>query len=132
MTAGLSAGGTYNGSTCANLYCHGNGRGPNGTYSRTGPSTTCSSCHASVASGPSSWDTMSTPHTNHLEQGILCHDCHSTVASTSGNAILNPTLHVNGQPDVSLTDGGVTRTAGLCSGTCHDKLHSSFSWTAGP
>jgi predicted CxxxxCH...CXXCH cytochrome family protein len=104
MTAGLSARGTYDGNTCANLYCHGNGRGPNGTYARNGPTTTCSSCH----------------------------DCHSTVASTTGNAILDPTLHVNGQPDVSLTDGGMTRTAGLCSGTCHDQLHSSFSWTAGP
>ena len=37
--------------TCANLYCHGDGRGDNGTIAVSDGPRTCASCHAGIQSG---------------------------------------------------------------------------------
>jgi len=69
---GLSVGGTYDGQgTCANLYCHGNGRGPNGTMQHQAARPTCTTCHAGIASGRAGWRTMSGGHEDHLRRSFI-------------------------------------------------------------
>lgn len=126
--AGLSAQGTYDGATCSSLYCHGNGRGANGTYARAGPATTCRSCHPDRNSGSAAWGTMSRGHDSHLGQGTPCYECHGGVVNTAGNAILDPARHVDGMVDVSFPTSNIVYTAGRCSGTCHNEGHTNERW----
>jgi predicted CxxxxCH...CXXCH cytochrome family protein len=126
--AGLSTQGAYDGAACSSLYCHGNGRGANGTYPRAGPATTCQSCHPDGTSGSAAWRTMSPGHDKHLRKGISCYECHGGVVSTLGNAIQAPTLHVNGRPEVSFPTSSIVYASARCSGVCHGEVHSSRRW----
>ena len=125
---GLSAAGAYDGTTCSSLYCHGNGRGANGTYDKHGPTPTCGGCHPDQSSGSSAWATMSGRHARHLDQGIACYECHGAVVNQAADTILDPTLHVNGQPDLLFTTSSITYAGGGCSGICHGEGHEGERW----
>ena len=75
---GLNAGGAFGGSgtgTCTQSYCHGNGRGKNGTVKHTDPTPTCKTCHGYTGATAG----MSGHHGGHVGGGIggTCYDCHS-------------------------------------------------------
>lgn len=122
FSAGLSNQATYANGTCSQLYCHGDGRGHNGTYQVTGPPTTCHSCHGDAVGG-----TLSGQHREHLREGVRCSDCHGRVAS-SHTAIATAALHVNGTVEVDFPPNSITRSGGRCTGLCHFRLHFNESW----
>lgn len=122
LFSSLNSVASYSGTTCTNLYCHGNGRQNNGSESWT--STTalgCASCHpGSNTTG----DTMSGEHKKHIDdEGMRCSECHQSVVNTSFN-IIAPPLHVNGVKDIEMTVGGTWNPANKsCSnvgGGCHE------------
>lgn len=122
FSGGLSANGTYDGNGgCANLYCHGNGLGDNGSAIHTMDSLTCTSCHPGPRTGA---------HRKHLEEGARCSDCHGDTA-TGSTQIRDLTLHVNKMVDLRFPDG-LTRTNARCNGTCHidgeSENHNSRQW----
>lgn len=111
----LNPSATYdpNTSTCASLYCHGNGSQDNGEMVWTStPTLDCTSCHGQPPS--------TGRHTLHVSgQNLACQQCHSATVDAS-NAIIDPTLHVNGTANVNLQLGGTYDPAtGSCSPACH-------------
>jgi predicted CxxxxCH...CXXCH cytochrome family protein len=112
----LNPGATYTPATltCANLYCHGNGRGSNGTIAFTAPGPLpCTGCHATNGTG------MSGRHGTHLGEGIRCNRCHETVVDANMN-IINADLHVNGVHEVKMANGKSDATTMTCTNTgCH-------------
>jgi predicted CxxxxCH...CXXCH cytochrome family protein len=127
FSGGLSKAGVFTASTntCSNLYCHGTGRGNNGQAVDTMASVTCHTCHSDMSTG-GRWGTMSGEHSKHLGEGLGCHECHASTAS-SNTAIGDKTLHVNGAKDVVFA-GSMVRTNGTCTGTCHGEPHDARSW----
>jgi predicted CxxxxCH...CXXCH cytochrome family protein len=116
-------GGTYAAGTCGTNYCHGNGRGFNGTVDAGDGPRSCTSCHA----GPSTASQLSGRHADHLREGITCSECHP---DAQGNATIDqPELHVNGLKEVDPA-GTITWNAatGRCAGTCHFEGHGNRSW----
>lgn len=112
--------------TCSNLYCHGNGRGSNGTVVHTANVGACADCHPGPASGRDAWVRMSGTHEDHLREGVACWECHRDTADASG--ITTPAKHVDGVKDVALPVA-MTRTGGTCTGTCHAFAHAAgTSW----
>lgn len=136
---GLSKQAVYDGtSTCSNLYCHGDGRGDNGTVHKGDGPRSCASCHASLASGATAWQKMSGAHAMHLSSatqgGATCTDCHNAVTKDN-TTIATPALHVNGQRDVQFSavpQAGFAFDAAKqsCTGTCHGYAHSGALWLA--
>jgi predicted CxxxxCH...CXXCH cytochrome family protein len=122
--------------TCANNYCHGDGRGDNGTIamSKVGP-LGCTDCHAGVASGSAGWAKMSGDHANHLASAttIGCGDCHAGTTS-DGKTIASAALHVDGLREVQFAaaNSGMTfdAAAQTCTGTCHNFAHTSAAWVS--
>jgi len=102
----LNTQGTESNGTCSNLYCHGNGRGNNGTVSWT--STTamnCNSCHQTPNPGQNA-NGMSGEHDKHIrDKDIPCVDCHADVVN-GGADIINAQLHVDGQRSINMPTGG--------------------------
>ncbi|QQR91779.1 MAG: CxxxxCH/CxxCH domain-containing protein [Myxococcales bacterium] len=92
--------------TCNSLYCHGNGRGNNGSINWT--STTdmaCSSCHLTPAGGQSA-SGMSGDHNKHIkDKRIPCSDCHAQVVNQSLQ-IIDSQLHIDGTKNVLMPKGG--------------------------
>jgi predicted CxxxxCH...CXXCH cytochrome family protein len=130
MSGGLSPSGAYDRSgTCTNLYCHGNGRGQNGSATDGAGSLGCTGCHPGAQSGESAWQSMSGEHRKHLGEGMSCQECHSSVTS-DGRTIRAPTLHVDGQRQIVFSAGGMSYDPGSkrCSGSCHGEGHSGESW----
>lgn len=127
FVAGLSPATTWNGDngTCSNLYCHGNGRGNNGTVT-VDSDVTCGSCHAVRTSGESGWDRMSEPHEDHLEEGVQCWECHGDTVD-SRDQIVDKTLHVDGDVDLKLVST-MSRVGDTCTGSCHGEGHSGRRW----
>lgn len=127
FTAGLNATGTfdYGTRTCASNYCHGNGRGANGTVSNASPKPGCDGCHPFQNSNTTAWSTMSGDHRLHLGKGYQCYECHGGTLDTN-NAIADVTLHVNKLKDTKFTGTNIAYTANTkrCTGTCHGKNHS--------
>lgn len=121
LSGGLSPLGLYNGSTCTDAYCHGDGQ-TNGTASVAGTGTTCDTCHASTGTATQ----LSGQHSEHLSVGLACADCHGLVVD-AGMQIVDPTLHVQGQIDLALPVG-VVRTGGTCTGSCHGEGHGGETW----
>ena len=119
----LNPAATYDAGTCASSYCHGNGRGDNGTSHIGDAATTCSSCHPNSSAGASK---MSGKHAKHLSEGVKCQDCHGAVV-TSPTQIANASLHVNGKKDVQMPSG-ITMTGNSCTGLCHGKGHFGKTW----
>lgn len=102
--------------TCGSLYCHGNGRGNNGTiaFTAAGP-LSCTGCHATNGTG------MSGRHRTHLggEANLKCSACHATVVDANMK-IIKGDLHVNGVHEVKMANGTWNATARSCSNTgCH-------------
>lgn len=125
----LSDAATWDGNgSCSNLYCHGNGQGDNGTISHTATVDGCDDCHAAKSSGENAWKRMSGAHEDHLDEGVDCHECHQATVNSSDNAILDPSLHVNGTKDVVLRSEMTRNANGTCTGTCHGERHSGRNW----
>jgi predicted CxxxxCH...CXXCH cytochrome family protein len=122
--------------TCANNYCHGDGRGDDGTIttSTTGP-LSCTSCHAGLASGSTGWAKMSGDHANHLASTttITCGDCHNGTTS-DGKTIASAALHVDGLREVKFAaaNSGMSFDAPTqtCTGSCHGYTHTSAAWAS--
>lgn len=126
---GLSNGASYDGQSCSQVYCHSNGQSLSGHISKTDGPRTCTSCHAGINSSNSAFGGMSGRHQRHMGEGLGCNECHSTVADSSNLGIVDTSLHVNGNVDVSITASGFTISGtNSCSGYCHGKLHFSESW----
>ncbi len=94
---------------CDNLYCHGNGRGNNGTMVWTDEVTMqCTSCHAMSAGGAAG---LGGEHGEHFGEGAgNCIECHQPVVDGSRN-IIAPLLHVNGQREIGFRTGGTWNPA---------------------
>jgi predicted CxxxxCH...CXXCH cytochrome family protein len=107
--------GAFAGGTCSTNYCHGNGRGGNGTIAWTaiGP-LACTSCHATNGTG------MSGDHRRHIvEENMRCSECHGTVVNAN-MGIINADLHVNGVHEVKMAAGTYNPATRVCSNTgCH-------------
>ncbi|HWO21173.1 MAG TPA: CxxxxCH/CxxCH domain-containing protein [Kofleriaceae bacterium] len=102
--------------TCASLYCHGNGRGNTGTASWVTPGAlACTSCHSINGTN------MSGDHRRHIgEENMRCSQCHATVVDANRN-IINANLHVNGLHEVKMANGTYNATTRACSNTgCHN------------
>ncbi|MBP9205768.1 MAG: hypothetical protein KBG28_17475 [Kofleriaceae bacterium] len=111
----LNPQGTYAPTSCATLYCHGNGRGNNGSASWITPGALdCTSCHAVDGNG------MSGDHDEHVdEENLPCTACHASVAG-AGLTIINATLHVNGVREVQMARGTYNPATRTCTNTgCH-------------
>jgi hypothetical protein len=125
--SGLSPQGQYDPATsqCSTVYCHGNGQG---TGARAdGPNAIpCDGCHPDQGSSPDAWDRMSGEHKKHLDDAnASCSDCHYAVVR-NGQAIHDPSLHVDGDADVRMDPGtGITWSGSSCGGgSCHGSGHS--------
>lgn len=102
-------------STCTTLYCHGNGRGNNGTKSWITPGALpCTGCHATNGTN------MSGEHSRHINgEGMKCSGCHATVVNAA-MTIIAPMLHVNGVHEVKMANGTYNATTKTCANTgCH-------------
>lgn len=129
--AGLSAGGSWTGQQCNQLYCHGNGRGSNGTVQVTARSIPCTGCHANQSSSEAGWRQLSGQHRKHINERLACSECHGQVVSSTlsgGNpTIVDAQLHVDGVLQLQLPVG-MSRTNGRCAGRCHNEGHESERW----
>ncbi|MBK8235940.1 MAG: hypothetical protein IPK74_10310 [Deltaproteobacteria bacterium] len=131
---GLSGAGSYDGSgSCSSLYCHGNGRQDNGSYSHDMATPDCGGCHAYPGTANNDLNSMSGEHRRHMNEGAECQDCHTD--TVSGDGILTATLHVDGNKDVKLSGPAVDMTwnggAKTCNGTCHTgeaEGHNNEHW----
>lgn len=101
------------GGTCNNLYCHGNGRGSNGSVAWTSTADMgCGSCHASTTSG------LGGQHKDHHSR-YSCDTCHAEVASNN-TTIINANLHVDGKRQVKMKQGTYDPATKRCSNSgCH-------------
>lgn len=120
----LSPEGTYDPatSTCADVYCHGNGR-TKGTIEASAEPRECDGCHGNVGNTTG----LSGEHRKHLREGVDCWECHGSVVDAS-NDIVDPLLHVDGLKEILFDNPNVTRAQGACSGTCHGERHRSERW----
>jgi len=114
---GLNPAGVYTAATttCSSQYCHGNGRGDNGTISwlQVGP-LPCTGCHATNGTG------MSGDHRKHISgEGMKCSQCHRDVVDAN-MTIINAALHVNGVHEVKMANGTFNPATRQCTNTgCH-------------
>lgn len=108
--------------TCSNLYCHGNGRGSNGTMAWTvAAPMDCNSCHDSPAPGQSA-NAMSGKHNKHIRnEDLSCVECHAGVVDAN-QQIVEASLHVDGQRSILIPTGGDWNPANKrCSNmACHE------------
>jgi predicted CxxxxCH...CXXCH cytochrome family protein len=124
----LSAAASWDGNgTCSNLYCHGNGRGNNGTMAHDGVVDGCDDCHGSKAYR-GTWRSMSGEHEEHLDEGVDCVECHQDTVGQNDASIVDPARHVNGVKDVALPNGMTRNANGTCTGTCHGERHTNRGW----
>lgn len=126
---GLSPAGSFDGASCSQLYCHGDGQGNNGTVVKTSVAMQCDSCHPDINSGNNAFSGMSGEHRRHMNQGITCDECHADVVGADNQSILDPSLHVNGSITNTFTQAGFSMNGnGRCDGSCHGKNHSNEGW----
>lgn len=119
----LNPAGTFNvtTATCANLYCHGNGRTAAGTAVWTSTTAlTCTSCHPTT-------NLSSGEHAKHIkDENMKCNACHLTVVDVN-MGVIAPALHVNGLKDVKMPTGTWTPTTKACSGLPNG-CHGTKTW----
>jgi hypothetical protein len=128
FSGGLAYGAVYDSAGgCSNVYCHGDGGGTNGDSQDDGQALTCGSCHPSPDSGVNSWGTMSGEHSLHLQDGMVCADCHAGVVNQS-QTVVGPSLHVDGDIDSTFSDENISWDGDSCTGLCHLKIHLWKSW----
>ena len=120
FTLGQSPAGRYLGvGSCADLYCHGNGLGDNGTVSHGERDLPCTSCHPNADSDVQQWQAMSGRHAVHLFHGATCSMCHGDTVNPLGE-ITNTSEHVNGAVGIQMIeDMEMNRLQGSCTGGCH-------------
>lgn len=130
FSGGLSPNAAWDGATCSELYCHGNGQGDNGSITITDSVDDCVSCHPHEESGSAGWSTMSGAHDTHLSlgEGFECGDCHKRVVD-KWEPIVNVSLHVDGAVSIQPV-GTITwdATAETCTGECHEEHHDARAW----
>jgi predicted CxxxxCH...CXXCH cytochrome family protein len=118
MANGLSPAGSYNGNgTCANVYCHGNGR-TNGTYTDGLGPLSCNGCHPTNG--------LAGKHEKHInDENMTCNECHLQVAGSS-TTIIAPALHVDGvkQMQMEVTTIVWDPATRRCTGPCHGENHN--------
>lgn len=125
--AGLSPAGKFDGQSCSNLYCHGDGQGPNGTIAKDAGPRTCAGCHPALSSSDDDWEQMSGEHEEHIDEGVKCSECHSLTTLDNVSIVADPVYHVNGKADVKLP-AGMQRVGGECTGSCHGENHDGRDW----
>ncbi|HHO54262.1 MAG TPA: CxxxxCH/CxxCH domain-containing protein [Deltaproteobacteria bacterium] len=115
----------YDGSTCVDNYCHGAGQRHDGVIDDSDPEMSCESCHATT----SGWQTMSGLHETHLQESIVCNDCHAAVIDAEGG-IATPNRHVDGTRDVAFVETTISseNNGGTCQGVCHGFDHDNTGW----
>ncbi|MCB9677076.1 MAG: hypothetical protein H6737_18305 [Alphaproteobacteria bacterium] len=110
----------YDGQSCSDVYCHGNGR-ENGSIAKSDGPRDCDSCHQ----GPGGFSQLlSPPHNAHASE--TCAECHGDTVDAAG-AIVTPAKHVDGVVQVALPVE-ITRTGDTCDGTCHLQPHTGAVW----
>lgn len=141
--SGVRAGGSirYSGGSCANIYCHSNGKGvfiTSPTWTTSAALNCTASCHS----------VSSSPHSKHLTGTYVysCDKCHTnTVAAGSSTALKSATVtHINGTYNVNGTDvkfasisssWKATFTGNTCNNvSCHSNgrgTYQAIAWTAG-
>lgn len=117
----ISTFGGYEDRTCT-VYCHGPSLAGGGEVSAEGE-IDCGDCHSVP---PTQGGSLSDPHDKHLEEGVICAECHPTV-NNAGSAVLEPAQHVDGDVDLELP-GGMTLDGDRCTGACHGETHNSRLW----
>ena len=123
LSGGISPNGQHSqDGACSSLYCHGSGKGDDGSITRDSATPACDGCHPSKAGGSSAWESMSGDHRKHLNKNIECADCHGSVVSGS-DRVITPDLHVNGAHEIQMP-AGIVWSGGRCTGLCHWKGHS--------
>jgi predicted CxxxxCH...CXXCH cytochrome family protein len=121
FSGGLSKAGAYQPGTCANLYCHGNGRAP-GSVKHADSGLNCNTCHADRTQ-PTAFGGAHAAHLTTTEGGqIQCAECHGQVVS-GDNVITGKARHVDGRVDVRMPSGVTMDSSKTCTGSCHGFLH---------
>lgn len=124
VAGGLNPNGTYDGLTCGNLYCHGNGQADDGIVERAEALDGCNGCHRDWTSP--SWSSMGGHHQRHMNEGFDCSNCHAATIDPS-HEIIAPELHVDGTAQVAITTD-IEWSNGKCSGECHGETHTNRTW----
>lgn len=128
FSGGISADGVYDGNgSCSSMYCHGNGRGANGSYAHDRAKPDCNGCHPGPRPNDTQLRTMSGEHRKHMREGLACTDCHNDTVSGAGT-LVDVSLHANGEKDVVFGSATMSRNNGTCTGTCHNERHSGERW----
>ncbi len=131
VPSGLASGLSYNANTttCGTAYCHGDGRGNNGTAVWTSATTlACNSCHDDNNTPAGSFN-MSGEHYLHvIEENKSCSVCHGGVVNAS-KQVINLDLHINGVKNVQLSGSGTwNATANGGNGSCDPSCHGAEPW----
>ena len=115
--SGLNPAATYTkaSSSCASLYCHGNGRGNTGTASWVTPGAlACNACHSTDGTGQSG------QHRVHIVANVQCVACHSAVVNAN-LTVITASLHINGAHEVKMASGTYDAAQKRCQNTaCHN------------
>jgi predicted CxxxxCH...CXXCH cytochrome family protein len=116
---GLSKDGMYLGNgSCANLYCHGDGKTRKASKHTDGMQT-CKSCHS---------DAPTTGQHGTHSFGFDCAECHGLTVDTA-LTIKGPDYHVNGKVDLSMPENNMQWNGSSCTGTCHLVVyHAGDKW----
>jgi len=141
------AGGTWNGSVCANIYCHSDGKATL-TYVTnqgwTAVAANCLGCHGGAVSAGGNNSALSGKHAKHVNgatYAMKCAACHyKTVDGTNNLALKNFSgvkYHVNKSRDVTLsaTYGGTWNGSTTCNNVyCHSNgaaapTYANPNWT---
>lgn len=116
--SGLAAGATFSDKTCADVYCHGNGRSDGSV--ETDDSVSCGECHGLG-------DSLSPPHEAHLDEEVQCAECHPTVDLSENITIKE--MHLDGAVTLALPSVMARNEANeTCTGTCHGEPHNGRQW----
>jgi hypothetical protein len=121
FAGGLSPAARYDGDGgCAEVACHGDGRGDGGDAIDGMPRPSCASCHPRRG--------MSPEHVLH-HGDFACQTCHADVTA-DGATILAPMLHVDGAVQVRLSVAAMAwaPTTARCDGVCHAAEHAGVAW----
>jgi predicted CxxxxCH...CXXCH cytochrome family protein len=125
-TGGANATWTHANASCSTTYCHGatlkGGTVPTPTWTKVdGTQDACGACHGlSPKTGR-----HPTNYGKHAFIGKDCTKCHEGQTNTSGSAITNAALHMNGAKDVKLQSGG---TWNASNKSCNPSCHGNENW----
>lgn len=118
--------------TCANTYCHSNGKPAGGTLVtvvtpawQNGATTNCSSCHQASPT--------TNAHQAHISKGFGCETCHNATVKNS-IAIFDRTKHANNVKEINFNNPLLGISGSSCANIyCHSNGKGQFAspvWTA--